>query len=135
MTDWQKQYEEAERSRDQTAREHLEQYGDEMCRTAEDFLYRAEEYENTHQYAPNHAHYFESGGGFGIQIPLKFKSNGEMVKWPDYGSNPPGLYEVKDRGGYVYVEKDYYGLMLTIIGRLGYNSVEEFVYEYCGGGG
>lgn len=136
MTDWRKRAQERREERRQsqrsTAQDMIEAKGDDWCQLARQYLKKKREYESTHEYTE--AKGYMDLTGWGIMVPLKYKSNGELVKWPGYSKDPPGLYKVPTRnGGYEYELQQPWGAMLSSIGAAGYNSVEEYVDHYCGG--
>lgn len=122
---------EIEEERDQAASDYLDSQGDELCNAAEIYLEKEAEYEATHDAALTGQTHIDHHD---FQVPLKFhqsgKNEGEFQKWPEYEEDPPGLYQVPSRGGgYEYEVRHPYGIMLAVLSRTGYRSVEAFLRD------
>jgi hypothetical protein len=97
---------------------------------AKAWIQKYQEYEKTHQYVSNQMLYFQVENT-PYSCPLKFKKNGEMIKWPGYDSDPEGLYEVPTKaGGYVYEVKTGYVNTLWTIAHSTYKSPATYVRAY-----
>lgn len=94
------------------------------------WIEKYQKYVDTHEYSNGHRRYYKVSRT-PFYFPLKFKRNGEFVKWPEYNQDPQGLYEVKKKkGGYSYETATPYSITLTMIAYSPYKAPATYVQAY-----